>query len=269
MLDPSMEHARQVLSDEGFVVEDIPVAPPENRADLRLWFGDEEYVLEAKLREPHEGWLKLKERVSAFTAEGYASITRKIDPWNSLSNTITHANKQLVATPAGTDAFRVLWMVALRDDDEFVVSCLKKRLLGSQLLTAVDAKAPNNVKTVECYYHSSNDFERCPEMDAAVLGTRKGGNLFLNYFSARREAFRHSKLHSMFGARNAVVDPELEAIQGKAYMLGRDFNAPRDGKSQWSYLKKRYGVGTSVMVESQFSGLLSIPRLGLTGEPTG
>ena len=244
---------------QGFVVEDIPVAPPENRADLRLWSGNEEYVLEAKLREPHEGWLALAAKVRALEAEGYASVTREVNPWNSLSSTIRGANRQLISTPAGPDAFRILWVIALHDDEEFVVSCLRKRLLGCQLLTTVDLKAPTTVKTIECYHYSSNDFERCPDMDAAVIGTRGGGSLLVNYFGARQDSLRCSKLYRMFRDCNAVVDPELEVAEGRAYLLGRDFNVRRDGKAQWSYLKGRYGVGTSVMHETQFSGILSIP----------
>jgi len=269
MREPSTEHARQVLSAEGFVVEDIPVAPPENRADLRLRFGDEEYVLEAKLREPNEGWLRLTDQVRALEAGGSAHTTRETQPWNSLSSTITGAYQQLVATPAGHGTFRILWVIAPHDDDEFVVLCLRKRLIGCQTLTAVDVKAPTTVRTVECYHYSSNDFERCPEMDAAVLGTRMGGSLLVNYFGGRTAALRRSRLYRMFDGSNAVVDPELEVAEGKAYLLGRDFNARRDGKSQSSYLKERFGVGTSIMRESQFSGIVSIPGPAVTGGKAG
>jgi hypothetical protein len=255
MREPSTEHARLVLSSEGFTVDDIPVEPPAKRADLRLWFGQEEYVVEAKLREPHEGWLELLKQVAQ---EGYASTSRPINPWNSLSSTLTEAHAQLLATPAGESAFRVLWLVALHDDDHFVISCIEKRLLGSVEVTGIDPIKLSIGESKVCYHHASNDFQRCAGIDAAVLGTRTGANLFVNYFSERREAFRKTQLHAMFSVHGAVVDPEVLEASGKAYMLGRDFVGPRNGQTQWKYLYERYGVRTTVMQEFQFAAMAAI-----------
>ena len=255
MREPSTEHARIVLAAEGFTVTDIPAEPPAKRADLRLWFGREEYVVEAKLREPHAGWLELLKQVAQ---EGYASTSRPINPWNSLSSTLTDAHEQLVATPAGESAFRVLWLVALHDDDDFVISCVEKRLLGSVEVIAIDPVKLSVSESRVCYHHGSNDFERCAGIDAAVLGTRKGANLFVNYFSVKRNAFRSARLHSMFAAHGAVVDPEMHVASGTAYMLGRDFLGPRDGQSQWKYLYERYGIRTTVMQEFQFAAMAAI-----------
>lgn len=255
MREPSTEHARIVLAAEGFTVTDIPAEPPAKRADLRLWFGREEYVVEAKLREPHAGWLELLKQVAQ---EGYASTSRQISPWNSLSSTLTEAHEQLVATPAGESAFRVLWLVALHDDDDFVISCVEKRLLGSVEVIAIDPVKLSVSESKVCYHHGSNDFERCAGIDAAVLGTRKGANLFVNYFSANRNAFRSARLHGMFAAHGAVVDPEMDVASGTAYMLGRDFLGPRDGQTQGKYLYERYGIRTTVMQEFQFAAMAAI-----------
>lgn len=266
MREPSTEHARAVLASEGFVVEDIPQAPPDKRADLRVWFEAEEYVLEAKLRAPHVGWRNLMKEVDA---EGCASVSRQIDPWNSLSSTITEAHEQLMSTPAGSAALRVLWAVALHDDDDFVIACLEKRLVGSELLVVIDSQALTVGKTIVCYHHSNNDSERCPGLDAAVLGTRKGANLFVNYFSERRDALRRSRLHRMFDACGAVVDPEVDVARGSAFMLGADFVGPRDGRTQWAYLRERYGVTTSIMSQYQFAGAALVPRAVLGRDDAG
>jgi hypothetical protein len=259
MREASTEHARLVLAGEGFKVEDIPEAPPNKRADLRVWAGEEEYIVEAKLRAPHDGWLELMKKVGA---EGYASTSRQIDPWSSLSSTILQAHAQLAATPAGPGAFRVLWAVALHADDGFVISCLEKRLLGSVQIVLIDPMALKVGDIVTCYHHASNDFERCPQLDAAVLGTRTGANLFINYFSERRAALRASRLHGVFDAHGAVVDPEVQAASGKAYMLGNDFEGPRDGKTQAAYLRKKHGIMGNVMMEFQFAGMAMVPRAG-------
>jgi hypothetical protein len=264
MREISTEHARSVLTAEGFVVEDIPVEPPAKRADLRLRFGEEEYVLEAKLRGPHGSWRQLLVKVRA---EGSASTSRRIEPWSALSSMITEAHDQLAATPARADAIRVLWAVALDDDENFVVACLEKRLVGTESLVAVARDDLYNVKMLECYHYASNDFERCPDIDAAVVGTSKGGKLFVNYFSHRREHLRRSHLYGMFAARNAVIDPELLAAQGEALMLGSGFIGPRGDGAQWEYLKERHGVCTSVSMDAQFDGILSIPRESLSRQP--
>jgi hypothetical protein len=245
-----------VLTANGFAVEDISQAPPAKRADLRLWFGNEEYVLEAKLREPHSGWHDLMQQVAR---EGYGTMSREIEPWNSLSSNLLEAHEQLEATPSGSEAFRVLWLVALHDDDKFVVSCIEKRLVGEVTLLPIDRQTLKIGDPKPCYHHAHSDFQRCRGMDAAVLGTRKGANLFVNYFSSKRGAFRHSQLHRMFAEHNAVVDPELECLRGTAFMLGDDFTGTRDGTNQWSYVKDRFGVATTVMREYQFSGMASVP----------
>lgn len=248
MRELSTEHARFILTRKGFTVSDIQPEPPARRADLRLRFGREEYVLEAKLREPHAGWHELMEQVHQ---NGYGWTSRQIMPWNALSRIITEAHDQLVATPSGADAFRILWLVALHGDDEFVVSCVEKRLMGSVQVVRVEPHIPT---TKVCYHYANNDFERCTGIDAAVLSTQMGGTLFVNYFSDRREAFRNTKLHDMFAVRGAVVDPVLAVASGRAFMIGREFAGPRDGRAQWQYLKDHYGVATSVMQEFEFTG---------------
>jgi len=258
MRERSTEHARDVLLIEGFAVEDIPEAASGKRADLRVRWLEEEYVLEAKLRAPRREWLELMEKADT---EGYATASRNISPWASLSSTIREAHQQLVATPAGRGAFRILWIAALNDDDRFIVACLEKRLLGTARVVIIDPHTLS-VTTSTCYHHGSNDFELCAGIDAAVLCTCRDATLFVNYFSERREAFRKSQLHRMFDRHGAVVDPEIEVTAGTALMLGSDFVGPRaGGHAQWKYLLDRYGVRSSPMMESQFWGMATA-RLG-------
>ena len=55
MREPSTEITRAVLEDLGFVVEDIPEAQPQKRADLRATSNGDEYVVEAKGKGPTTG----------------------------------------------------------------------------------------------------------------------------------------------------------------------------------------------------------------------
>lgn len=257
MREQSTEFVRLVLTQEGFNVEDIEVCPNEKRADLLVSYDSEEYIVEAKSRAPHRGWNELMKQVKT---EGCATTSRHIDPWSALSSTILEAYQQLLSTPASAEAFRVLWWVALHDDGAFVKACMEKRLIGTEGLAAIDWPDGANMldkpfKIIDCHYHGSNDFERCPKLDAAVVGTQEGGNLLVNMHSEQRVRFRRSRLHAMFAKYNAVIDAEIAEQSGKAFMLGRDFVGPRNGKSQWAYIRDKYGVGTSVMKDSQFNAL--------------
>lgn len=259
MREPSTEFARFILTKEDFNVKDIEVCHSEKRADLLVSYGSEEYIVEAKSRAPHRGWNELMKQVRD---EGCATISRHIDPWSALSSTIHEAYQQLLSTPAPAEAFRVLWWIALHDDGAFVKACMEKRLIGTERLVAVEGdmldKPP---KILDCYYHGSNDFERCPKLDAAVIGTQEGAKLLVNMHSEQRARFRRSRLHAMFAKYNAVIDAEVAEQRGKAFMLGRDFVGPRNGKSQWAYIRDRYGVGTSVMINHQFNAQMTYREL--------
>ena len=262
MREQSTEFVRLILTQEDFHVKDIEVCPNEKRADLLASYGSEEYIVEAKSRAPHRGWNELMKQV---WAEGCATISRHIDPWNALSSTILEAYQQLLSTPAPAEAFRVLWCVALHDDGAFVKACMEKRLIGTERLVAIEWSKANMLdkppEIIDCYYHGSNDFERCPKLDAAVIGTQEGGNLLINMHSEQRARFRRSRLHAMFAKYNAVIDAEVAEQRGKAFMLGRDFVGPRNGKSQWAYIRDRYGVGTSVMIDNQFNAHMTYREL--------
>jgi hypothetical protein len=263
MTELSKEHARSFFSSQGFAVEDIPTAGDqgEQRADLRVSFDGEEYLVEAKVREPHREWQATIQRAET---DGFASTSRSIEPWWLLAKRISEAHAQLVATPASPDAFRVLWVVALHGDADFVISCVEKQLTGVRQLFAFRAEpftqdlggAP---QAQYCYYFEDNDFERYPEIDAAMLCMREGGQLFVNHFSPNRERFRRSRLHSVVNSAGAVVDAEVRVRNGQALMLDTDFRGPRGGGAQQSYLREKHGLLVSVAMESQFHGVAVIP----------
>jgi len=250
----STEHARTELSLMGFTVTDIDTNPNEKRADLLASFEEEEYVIEAKLRMPHSDWRKLIEDASL---KGVSTISRDMKPWNALSSTIKEAYRQLQATPASPNAFRLLWIFAPHNDSEFVIECLKIRLLGTADLAIINGfDCQPSIK--KCYHYFSNDFEKSPQLDAVVIGDKKSGQLLVNCYSKNKVTFRASKLYTFLDKSNAVIDPEIHSKDGSYLIISTEFKGIRDGKSQWQYLKDKYGIQTSLMYGSYFNGLVDI-----------
>jgi len=93
-----------------------------------------------------------------------------------------------------------------------------------------------------------------------VLSTRKGIRLFVNSFSPNRSRFRASRLYGELEPHGAVCDPERLASEGRAFIIDEDLGPVGNGHSRWEFLKNRYGVLTTSMIESEFRGVLSIPR---------
>ena len=249
-------HVRDCLVAEGFRIEEIDPTPTEKRADLRAFWNNEEYVIEAKSREESKDWLAF---VQQARPGAVTDISRQVRPWNAISSTIEEAHDQLLATPTQREAFRILWMVALHDDDGFVIKCVEKRLLGE--VKVVVMKSGHEMPQIKhCFFYAPSDFQRFPDLDAAVLSTRKGGKLCVNTFSHRVEALRGGRLYTLLASHRAVIDPATLEATGKAFLIDKDYCGKPSAQGLWSYLKARYGVSTSVMLENQFNGLLSIPR---------
>jgi hypothetical protein len=263
MAEPSTEHAREFFVFHGFRVDDIPVAdvPGKKRADLRATIGNEEYVVEAKHRDSHFRWRDLLREAHE---SGFATTTRSFQPWNTLSKVVQKAHTQLIATPASPNAFRVLWIVALHTDDHFVIECFERLLLGERLVFAyyadnVFSNGYTEPNAMPCFYFDDNDFERYPEIDAAMLCTADGGRLFVNNYSRNRKRLINSYLFKTMLERGGVTDAATMANTGLALLLDTDFRETRCEGSQQSYLLERFNVLVSVAAELQFTGIAVAP----------
>lgn len=184
-------------------------------------------------------------------------MSRRTAPWSAISTRIREACEQLQATPSGPSAFRILWVVALHSDDEFVIDCIEKRLFGVEDLTAVRS-VQAGVRIVPCYYYSHSEFARVPILDAAILSKRRASLLCVNSFSPRRDSLRRTRLCSLAGGHRAVVDPEMLEQTGEAFLIDRPIDRANGG--QWQFLRDKYGYGTARMLEGRFEALLSVPR---------
>lgn len=254
-IEPSKVHAMSFLRESGFHFAEIKVVPGEKRADLRATWSDEEYVIEAKMRHEHQSWRDLLE---AAGRHGAATTSRPVDPWNAISSMIRDAHEQLLATPAGRDAFRILWITALHDDDTFVLDCVEKRLFGLELLSVVKSMSLEQRPTAKlCYFHGPSDFRRFRTLDAAVLATRTGAWLCVNTFSAKRTHLRSGQLYQQFERHQAVRDPEILERADRVFVMGDDYCPDPTGRQGWAYIRKKYGVLTSKMFESNFRAIVS------------
>ncbi len=249
----SKRHAKICLAGNGFAVEDVPEVPGERRADLRVRWHDEEYVIEAKGRSETAAWRAL---FSEVRAHGVATIRREVKQVNAISALIRTAYKQLLATPADNRAFRILWLVAAHPDSSFVLTSVEKRLYGLEDIVAIGS-ARRPPETRRCYYYSHSDFLRFPGLDAAILSTREAGRICINSFSPRRDRLRMSRLYEILAQRSAVQDPEIEEKRGQAFLIDGRIDQSRTWE-QWTFLQKKYGYKTCVMNDSYFNGVVSI-----------
>jgi hypothetical protein len=259
----SKRHASAFLSEQGFLVEEIEVVPDEERADLRAVCSGDEYVIEAKMRTEQQAW---RDTVDTARREGFATTSRPVDPWNAISSMIRKAHDQLVATPASKDAFRILWVAALHDDDNFVLNCVEKRLFGRALMSVVKSMSLQERPTTRhCYFHSHADFRRFRTLDAAVLATTTDVRLCVNTFGSNVSRLRDSRLYHVL--RQAVRDPEIAERNGTAFVMGDDYRPDETGRAAWAYIRQKYGLLTSKMTEANFRALVSVPSQLIGSEP--
>lgn len=254
MREYSAEHAKACLQEFGMTVIDIDVAQNANRADLLATYHDEHYLVEAKRREEHEDWLSLLHQAHK---NGLGTLTRDVKPWNALSSMIEKAYKQLLATPAPSNSFRILWIVAPHDDSSFVLECTKMRLYGLESLVTV-----RNTKTMpsveDCYFYYPSEFERMPCLEAVVLTTDYAGKLLLNPLSSSTTRFKKSHLYLKLRQANAVVDPYEIHEQRKCFLIPPEKRKQSPNHSNWAYIKEEYGVMTCAMKQSAFNGLICV-----------
>lgn len=215
--EPSKRHAADCLRTLGYEVDEIPAATTE-RADLRVTRAGEEYLVEAKGRSESPKWLKFIEKLRETSFE---TLSREIEPWSGLSSMIKKAHSQLSKTPASAQALRLLWVPAVHQDDEFVLSCVFRQLYGVVQLTCIKRLSLDECPTTkDCYFYERGDFRRFRGLDGAVLAGRTTGALCVNPFSPRACLLRTSTLHSYFSENGAVRDPEVLIEMGKLSSSG-------------------------------------------------
>lgn len=248
MREKSTEYVKYRLKRFGWDAEDIKESNNSKRADLIVSIENEEYIIEAKEKAPQINWVEFKKSTESGVA---TSLSRQVKPWSAIAKTIKIACRQLLSTPCSNQAFRLLWIVFFGDDD-FVVDCYVKRLLGTERLS-VFSGLDQSFEIIDCHHYSHNSFSQCPFLDAAIISCTKGDRLYVNYYSEQLYRFRECRLYKLYNQRRAAIDPGLEEKSGKALMLGKDFNGCRNGKDQYEYIYKKYAIRTSLMTDYKYN----------------
>ncbi len=123
--DEGKEVVRGFLHDQGLVVEEIPDAPNERRADLRASRASEEYIVEVKSRIPD------REYFARLSAVGTAKPEQFLGRTNAVVAQVRDGADQLQATPSQPDAFRLLALVAFATDPETQAIQFRATLYGT------------------------------------------------------------------------------------------------------------------------------------------
>lgn len=245
-MNTAEKHARETLEAQGFRVEAVPRGPTRT-ADFLVHDDRSTCLVEVTGKE--EGGF-LTALMAEARRHGGADRTRGLTPSDTLDGIIRKKAAQLAQTPVAAD-FRVLWIAALHRDSEHLSRLLLRTLYGVAKVAAF--RSTRDGPTIhEClYYHRFSFFrDRC--LDAVIFSTEAHGMLCVNALSPRADRFRETKLYAFFGS---PVDPALapESTLVVAPEVDRTrHNAP------WQYLKDRYGLMTSVMVEVEWRGLVSL-----------
>lgn len=246
----SEKHSRETLQHMGFEVERIPCGKTRT-ADYRVTDGASTYLVEVSRREEDEFMAELRD---AARAKGVADDTRGLRYSNALDGKIREKAQQLADTPLPAD-FRVLWIAAFHGDWKFLKDLLKRTLLGYARLGAVrPGREREQMHVVHCFYYHHFSFRRLPMLDAVVLSTEDSGCMFVNALSTRAADFRSSKLYRILG-KDARLDPS--ELPDGVPVVDPDVDRTRP-LAQWHYLKERYGLMTSELVEVEWRGMASL-----------
>jgi hypothetical protein len=218
------------FSSRGFVVIEIPEVETQT-PDLAVEKEGQRFLVEIKTKEddPQE----LADRLEVLRRGQIADSATPFIPQNTISRIIKKAAEQLLAYPDETNAFRLVWLLALGSDANGQYEQFRSTLYG---LTNV--VGPDNPTLIPCYYlHHSGFFRWRNSLDGAVIATPEGAELCLNTFSPRYEEFKYSEVGRMFGT--SVVDPlELER-KGKTYLADCEIDR-NDENAVLSYAARKY-----------------------------
>ncbi|NBD13819.1 hypothetical protein [Corallococcus silvisoli] len=250
--------AKEVLELSQFVVTKIPETERPT-PDFIVQKNGEQVLLEVTEKEPMEAFAQMLHQAKE---EGSATLTREISSSNRLDGVIRAKAKQL-ESPVALNGFKVLWIAGTHADSEFMTEAIFRTLYGTVRVSAVpsldmEEMAKVGIAVRYCFYYNRFTFYRARELDGVIFYGHGRGYVFVNPLGVRLKEFRVSEICSMFARAEGmrVVDPEVQ--HGELDMfLGLDVDRS-DGRAKWQYLREKYGVLTSPLVENQFLGLMPV-----------
>lgn len=253
----------EFLRDLGFSVYRIPRSDEERRPDFIASKDHESYVIEERSKE----LLRLFDRAERQAKKcGIGSASEYLKPSNTLSGIVKKKKGQLAHTESA-DAFRILWFSCMHSGAEHIFELMRRTLYGLAYVSVWSANAPDLLKaSVPCYYYYRSTFFGCPWLDATVLWSGRLWALCVNEFSEHVEALRKSSLYNLFVEGGGLVDPQKLEKAGCAFLIQGSLDRT-DEHAKWDYLLKEYGFRTSVLTESAFAGMISVPHTNEQEKP--
>jgi hypothetical protein len=208
-MEPSKALAKQILSNLGFRVEEIPEGKSRS-ADLAI--SDDTSVYHLEVKEKFESPSLAKTRGECL-ARG--DIYQQDDPLahdNRISAILRDAQNQLDETPDEADAYKLIWFHASGVDAD-----LKNRQAFATFYGQVPliARHPPQSEPTTCFYFDYSAAFAMPTIEALILTDHEGLQVCLNEFSHRADEFRRTVFHRRFRELGGVVDPLSLAAEGR------------------------------------------------------
>lgn len=252
-MNESEDCTRRFFEHFGAEVTRIPEVPGERRADLRVEFPGEEFIVEVKGRERNAEFDR------TLREEGEAKRSDLVGRTNPISRQIRDAIDQLRATPRADGALLLVALVAADDTLETGAAQFKATLYG--LVDIVIPSEGGGAVAKPCLYFTYAEFYEAQDIDGAVLLLSTGGSLLcLNEFSPRRVAFRETRIWREHAAVGATFDPVERVRSMAAFAMPGDH--PRGDRDEMlRRLKARYGLSIAYAVEfNSVTAAVAIPR---------
>jgi len=231
MSDQAIKNAISTfLHGQGFHVLQIPEG--ERRTPDLLATGDHRYLIEIKTKENDPA--AISERTKRLGAGQIFESGAPFTPQNTMSRIVRDGVEQLDAHPAQERDFCMLWLLAVGSDLESQYEQFLATLYG-----LTNMMRPDSRSLMPCYYFRESAFFRWRNvLDGAIVGTLDKGELCINSYSPRADAFKNSSLAGIFGT--AVRDPRQREAEGRGYIADCDVDR-RDEQEILRYVQTKYG----------------------------
>lgn len=251
----SRTRVTETFVSRGFRCRPVPTTANARRADLRLTYGDGQYVLEvSSFRTPSE---TLRARSAPRRGRSLTVATRQYAE-GSLENRIDarvyDKADQLRSTPAPPDAFRCLWLEYPFEDWRDFGRIVEARLYGISRLSAT--RDGRDFTLLFAYFYRRFTFYRTPEVDVVIYSCPGGVRGFVNDQSVNIDRFRHSRLYTVLAS--CVVDPSAGRVPAGSLVLPRDLDR-RNPRARWEHIRDRHSLMTSEATVESCHVSVSVP----------
>lgn len=246
----SDDMSKSLLEELGFTVEKIPEKNDRKEADFLAKFGDDCFLIEAKIKSDSESEINNKEdalsRGDVFVSE--ASLGRD----ETISTIIRYASKQLRSSSISFDhKYKLVFIFCVDINTKTKSDKVIDTLYGRTQIIEMNKQNP---VPKPCYFFRHADlYRRKGDIDGVIVGYeyfqgRANFQLCLNTYSDNYSKLKSSLLSSKFGV--ALVDPIGEEKNQKAYIP--DIDVPRSklndcyltpfDNPMLHHLKEKYGT---------------------------